>query len=471
MSNAYKTIEKWCGKYEFNVDVLLSNVRFIWYDVNRKDHKEEDSHYVFARLNMGKIQLTNAELIKALFLQRKNFGDHAETIRRKQLEIAMEWDTIELALQDDDFWYFLNTEKCETPTRIEFIFDLIRDSDEDEAKNQKKNKYINSDKFYTFFYFQERFKKDPIEVMWSCIKNKYMIFKEWFEDDKLYQLIGFMIAAKTHKTHDLIKLNSNNKSKVLFEENLKEEIKKTLWNSHSDLSFIDKLKYYDKDNKKLIGNILLWFNVTYTSLQYKDNKIYRFPFGYYNRVCESTPWSLEHIHAQKSEHLKKLEQWRIWFSDHLLFLEKDTTNSNEVIIAEIKNEIKNIDDARKDKNIQEEIDYQSETMKRFLGIYAQVFSLFGIESDGIENLALLDGRSNTALSNSIFAVKRQKIIEMDLNKNNVFIPPCTRHVFLKYFTNYPSQFYFWSKSDADSYLKAIKKNLEESLLIEEGENK
>ncbi len=60
----------------------------------------------------------------------------------------------------------------------------------------------------------------------------------------------------------------------------------------------------------------------------------------------------------------------------------------------------------------------------------------------LANLALLEHSNNSALSNSTFDVKRNRIIEID--KTNAYIPVCTRHVFLKYYT--PSEFnqmHFW----------------------------
>jgi len=48
-----------------------NNIRFIWYE-----SVDEDPIKVFTRLNIGKISLTNAELIKALFLNRSNFAEN-----------------------------------------------------------------------------------------------------------------------------------------------------------------------------------------------------------------------------------------------------------------------------------------------------------------------------------------------------------------------------------------------------------
>ena len=45
---------------------------------------------------------------------------------KRQLEIALQWDTIERELHDDDFWYFLTRKKAEAyATRIELVFDFF----------------------------------------------------------------------------------------------------------------------------------------------------------------------------------------------------------------------------------------------------------------------------------------------------------------------------------------------------------
>ena len=77
----------------------------------------------------------------------------------------------------------------------------------------------------------------------------------------------------------------------------------------------------------------------------------------------------------------------------------------------------------------------------------------------ISNLALLRTDSNTALNNSTFDVKRNRIVEMD--KNGLYIPYCTKMVFFKYYT--PSEFnqlHFWGQPDRIAYVEAINKVLE-----------
>ena len=160
MKKAYEIIENWFQKnkidlYEYSNTILkhrieeineikkdiTNNVRVIWYEIenDNTDLKNEDNKYkndieIFTRINMGKIPLTNAELIKALLIQGYSSKDEEILNKKnKQFELASEWDFIEYSLQNDDFWYFINKEKNEKSTRIEFIFGLI-------AKNYLKNK-------------------------------------------------------------------------------------------------------------------------------------------------------------------------------------------------------------------------------------------------------------------------------------------------------------------------------------------
>ena len=123
---------------------LTKRVKFIWYE-----SVDEDPIKVFTRLNIGKISLTNAELIKALFLNRSNFGEKdSEHLKLHQQEIASEWDNIEYTLQNDEFWLFLHEKDYDRPTRIDFIFDLIC-----EQKTLGTFHNIGTDDYKTFRYF------------------------------------------------------------------------------------------------------------------------------------------------------------------------------------------------------------------------------------------------------------------------------------------------------------------------------
>ena len=125
MHRAYRAIENWFEKKEeetsFDKNEYRSKLKFhtkvIWYETT-----EDNPVTVFTRLNIGKISLTNAELIKALFLNSSNFRFRDEDrMRLRQIEIANEWDNIESSLQNNKLWYFLSDKQKEDNRRPFYV--------------------------------------------------------------------------------------------------------------------------------------------------------------------------------------------------------------------------------------------------------------------------------------------------------------------------------------------------------------
>lgn len=106
IGSAYSIIKQWFEDRDrqlamINVAKYLSeNVKVIWYEVG----EDEDSIALFTRLNIGKIPLTSAELVKAMFLSKDNNPDMT---RQRQEEISLQWDNIEKELHNNSLWYFL----------------------------------------------------------------------------------------------------------------------------------------------------------------------------------------------------------------------------------------------------------------------------------------------------------------------------------------------------------------------------
>jgi uncharacterized protein with ParB-like and HNH nuclease domain len=80
IGNAYNTIDSWIKKtknIKANISTCLFNViaeslEFIWYEVETSQYV--DAIDIFTRINIGKIPLTNAELVKAVFLSKNNLS-------------------------------------------------------------------------------------------------------------------------------------------------------------------------------------------------------------------------------------------------------------------------------------------------------------------------------------------------------------------------------------------------------------
>ena len=123
---AYRCIREWFDAHEGRrqyvankfYDALFEHVRVIWYEAT----DDLDAATLFTRLNVGRIPLTDAELVKALLLSRSR-GSLGVTDRA--LEIAAQWDVIERDLRDPELWAFITGKASEDPTHISLLLDTI----------------------------------------------------------------------------------------------------------------------------------------------------------------------------------------------------------------------------------------------------------------------------------------------------------------------------------------------------------
>jgi hypothetical protein len=405
---AYDAISDWFENQDDRFDKgefrskLKFNSKVIWYESS-----ESDSISIFTRINIGKIPLTNAELIKALFLNSSNFDKNAvDKLRLKQLEIASEWDNIENSLQGDRFWYFLTGNKNST-NRIEFIFDLMNEETD------------RTDPYSTFRYFNKKFKnksQENIEINWREVKDYFQRFKEWFCERDLYHKIGYLICADQTTIQTLYNTSSS-VSKSEFKDHLDSLIKKSVKGVK-----LDELQYGDKRVK----NILLLYNILTMLNSEKDNSY--FPFD----LFKNENWDIEHITSVKDSLPEKNRE--DWLKDAIVFIDTDQEGANDLLTRAKQCDCSN----------------DSE----FKSIFEDIVLHFNYDIDDedindISNLSLLDSETNRGYKNAVFPFKRKTIINRD--KSGIFIPLCTKNVFLKYFSEYPPKISFWTQDDRDKY--------------------
>lgn len=460
MSDAFLIMKKWfeenkptIGKF---VDILISyepnekgddeanNIRFIWYPINANNDTDEKPNVTFAKYNQGKIDLTNAELIKAIFY----LTDSDKDKKKHQIKIGYEWDDIENTLRQTDFWRFINPPKL-YQNHIEFIFDLVATKYESNIQF-KINKEDRLRAFYIFnelitknikIYEESKF-NNTRDFLWDEIKTYYRTFVEWYsskdEEGKYtyFHLIGFLlqIGGVKNSIENLKELSETN-SKPQFIEKLKTKIK-----SHFGEVNFNEIGY--DDNKEKAKNVLLLFNVIVTM----NGGFVKFSF---DRISS---WSLEHIHAQQSEEITKeidkrqlLEEQK---QDPFIYKHEGLLDEITALLA------------------QSEID-----QTRFANLQQKIFDLSsdaGSTIHSIKNLALLTPSDNSSLNNAPFHIKRDKIKELD--EKGSFIPICTKNVFLKYYSKNVEQNIKWDKKDMDAYLKEMKTILNNYLIINDDES-
>ena len=464
IAEAKNTIEDWFkekgeqDKLEF-LETLLKDVQFIWYE-----SVDEDPIKVFTRLNIGKISLTNAELIKALFLNKSNFGGSYQRVRLQQNEIAIEWDQIEYTLQSDEFWLFLHKANYDKPTRIDFIFDIICEKNILKLTDEQR-KNLGSDDYRTFRYFYKWFKLQEnlnIEECWKEVKTIYQTLQEWYNDIKLYHYIGYLIEQGTAISSILDKWNEpNNTIEKFISEYLFNEIKNKIAYS------IDLDKQYDVNGCPktqcrpllLLHNIQTVINQNQTLVEtekYKLAVFYKFPFHLFKKEV----WNVEHIDSNTENGLENDKVQKEWLSSCLI----------AGVSKEIESKIRNFLNNKTDDN-----------QKNFEELRLAIVStenknkLENSDKNKLWNFTLLDESTNKSYGNAIFSAKRRVILgkdqgekiivdndyEIKISKSgSAFIPPCTKNVFLKYFNPLTNNLREWDKTDAEAYEKNIKDTLQ-----------
>lgn len=475
-------------------NVLLHQVKFIWYETQENNPKE-----VFTRLNIGKISLTNAELIKALLLNKSNFpNDGYSTVRLRQQEIAMEWDVIEYTLQSNEFWLFLNEPGNERSTRIDFIFDMICQEDMLHCKDDQEiqmNGDLKTFRYFNHYFETQKQKEEAIQTIWEKVKEIFQTLQEWFDDKELYHYIGFLICIGK-SVNRIYRQWTRYATKSAFRENylmkaIKESIRyKDIENTvyEVDAEVPQEFKGGVKQNCRpilLLHNlqtVINQNNVLAENKKYREGVFYKFPFHLY----KSEDWDVEHIDSNTENKLNDIQSQREWLLNAYFGLQGEA-------FKEIRKNIKDFFEKFTGKNYEqsEDPDKQKARNERFEELRSSIDDINGnirlsqIEKNKIWNFALLDSSTNRSYGNAIFPAKRRVIIGKDQGKRffpptvdengaiveckvqegqSSFIPPCTKSVFLKYYNAASSDFNTWNKEDAIAYMNNVKDTLKEFLL-------
>jgi len=340
MHQANETIEAWFeakGRYAARdiADVLLLpddrsdfNTKVIWYELPEAAPESQAEIDAFIRLNAGKIRLTNAELIRALFLKAGNFERDLRDL--SQIKMAQEWDRIEKRLQDDRFWYFLHGGPSRYATRIDHVFQLHLQQTHPELLRE----IPSHAEFRTFLGYQKletnaaQLDSDArISSQWTGVRSLAMRLEEWDEDRVLYHLVGFWVALRasqdgTDNADVLVDLlaRRDQRRHLDFEEDIKASIFAELMGKR-DLADrdeaairarvakrLDGLTYGGKESNRRIRLVLLLFNIA-TLLQNRSSTV-RFPFDLFSRQ----EWDIEHIRPVESRRPKKVPDQKAWLA-------------------------------------------------------------------------------------------------------------------------------------------------------------
>ena len=429
-----------------NDDEAGRNVKVIWYELPPND----DAVSAFTRLNIGKIPLTEAELIRALFLRRADLDD---TMDNLSLRIAYEWDQIEKRLQDDSVWFFLQNADIDDANRIGLVFRLAY---------CMKGHVENGEDYAVFSHFSELLSKEhSAEIEWRKVKEVFMSLEEWYEDRYLFHVIGFLLSQAGGELSTITELleDSRKSSKSDFSNNLRNRVYRMVLDKDNSadsqveleeeiVNHCDTLTY--KDARK-VRSLLLLFNLA-TLLDDPRSNI-RFQFDSFKQAS----WDIEHIRSVSDGRPSRPGAQKEWMShckDYLIAAggKKEKTLANKI-------------EAYLDPNS------KRERQADFEKIDSKILRFFkekGTDhsNNDLANLTLLDSGTNRGYQNSVFAVKRRILLKND--KSGIFVPLCTRNVFLKCYSDTVGSAIIWTEQDAQGYLNSITGTLTRFFLGQRG---
>ncbi|MDE2823922.1 MAG: DUF262 domain-containing protein [Chloroflexota bacterium] len=433
-SHALKLIQ-----HLLNDDVVGHNVKFIWYELASGD----DPVAAFTRLNVGKIPLTETELIRALFLRRATQDDSTNNLR---LRIAYEWDGIERRLQENAIWYFLQNQDVGDSNRIGLIFRLAA---------QMTGHETDGEEFSVFSHFADSLKRtNTAESEWREVKALFMALEEWYEDRDLFHILGFLLYQAQDGITSIAELlaDSRTSGKQEFAERLRRRVCTMILGedksavSRTELSgaLADLCNVTTYRNGQKVRSILLLFNLASLLQNRKSNM--RFHFDAFKQES----WDIEHIRSVNDDRPSRAHTQESWLRHCLEFLKTSEEPEGQSLA----------------QRIADYLDSEPSERPAFEVIDGEILSHFNEATEGpdhgLANLTLLDSRTNRAYQNAVFAVKRDILLKRDMS--GTFVPLCTRNVFLKVYSSAVANAMFWTEKDAAEYIDAIITTLTEFFL-------
>lgn len=431
------------------------SVQVIWY-LLENDRK---AHQVFRDLNSGKIQLSNAELIKALLLNRTNH-------LRNHEQIAAQFETIERELDNDRLWYMFNDKepnRIKGQSRIDILFNIVAGVTPSEYD-------IDSRK--SFFVFCN----SDLNNKWLEVIDLYSRLKDFYNDTYIYHYIGFYNYMKgsqrVFRLKDIVE-RSKKTGKHAFKESLRKEMISLVALDPNKGFSIDDFSYGVKPQKLRglfilhnIATILSAYDALNEALKKHNKKEVRtyeyFPFD----LLHKQGWDIEHISSQTENSLTSEAERNEW-------LEGVKTDFDFPQSVEQRIGSSTLDD---EKSLDELLRlYRSLNLKdgdsfnAFFKRFVEIFDNNIANKHGLGNLVLLDSHTNRSFHNSLFPRKRRIVIIADGGSQDkvikekverVYIPICTKNVYLKaYNKKRDVSLTNWTQDDYDAYYDDIQQKI------------
>lgn len=424
--------------------------KFIWYNVQAlqpgapqlNGNRQHDIE-VFNRLNRGKISLTDSELIKALFLLCIKVAPAYGSSLLTSETLVRKWDDMGKKFQNEEFWNMIAPKGADYSNRLDLLFDFIKDC----SGNGKGSAYrFYYKKMHGLFTSPDI---NKVEELWTEVKQYFDTLCKWHENVHKHNFIGYLIE------------NGEELANIYRSPDLETKIRKGLGLENVDE--IDTLRYYDNEGYKKIRKVLLLFNVLTC-----DKFGQKFPFNLYR----DNSFDVEHVNSQTDNPIEKIDEKIAWVKQQAipcLWIDRNETDTNGILTSgareardlitegvQFLRDVKlnnNRDTGSKFKGYRTAVEYYYASGNRNTGMF---------EKDAIGNLALLNSSINREYKNALFPQKLRTLKRSD--QEGVYIPLCTKYMFLKYYSNPQANvsafsMMRWRQEDQDEYTEAIKESI------------
>lgn len=424
--------------------------KFIWYNVQAlqpgapqlNGNRQHDIE-VFNRLNRGKISLTDSELIKALFLLCIKVAPAYGSSLLTPETLVRKWDDMGKKFQNEEFWNMIAPKGADYSNRLDLLFDFIKDC----SGNGKGSAYrFYYKKMHGLFTSPDI---NKVEELWTEVKQYFDTLCKWHENVHKHNFIGYLIE------------NGEDLANIYSSPDLETKIRKGLGLENVDE--IDTLRYYDNEGYKKIRKVLLLFNVLTC-----DKFGQKFPFNLYR----DNTFDVEHVNSQTDNPIEKIDEKIAWVKQQAipcLWIDRNETDTNGILTSgareardlitegvQFLRDVKlnnNRDTGSKFKGYRTAVEYYYASGNRNTGMF---------EKDAIGNLALLNSSINREYKNALFPQKLRTLKRSD--QEGVYIPLCTKYMFLKYYSNPQANvsafsMMRWRQEDQDEYTEAIKESI------------
>jgi hypothetical protein len=412
---------------------VLNNVKIILNNIDGNTSCEE----IFINLNSNKVDLTEDELIKGLLLTKS--VRERETVDRRisyreinevRSVIGRQWDEIAHWVNNEEINLFFFKASAGANSINELLFLLALCNEYKDSDTHEKNA--------VFYYFDSTITKKPASKYFNEYKKLRSILNDWFEDDAIYNGLGYLFFTKNTKTSIKNFIDLFEQRKDVVRKKIKEKI-------GENLKFeIDDLDYEKNPND--IYNLLLAINIFCY-----DGRFNFFEFSQQN-------WSLEHIFPQNPDGFKRIKNKNLGIND-LSFVKSliDETlyswDKAKLRFKGLEYQIVDIQSAYESLTKKLTKDQPCIITDDECEVLYKLIRTDKLHSIG--NMTFLTGTQNSSNGNGMFDAKRINVVK--IVKNGGFVPHHTYDVFSKLISNKMTpDLRIWNENDISEHSEYLK---------------